>query len=379
MQKAELLRSRLKEIGFDEVRFAQLEELEPSTLKSWLSQGYHADMHWMENSVDKRLNPELVLPGVKSLILLGVNYSHGETHEAAGPRIARYARHVDYHDTIKPGLEKAGKVIEELYNLTSNDYRYYVDTGPVLERVWAAKAGLGFIGKNAMLISRQFGNWLLLSAILVRLELPADQPIKKIIKQDLKKSSEIGLLCGKCTRCMDACPTGAFSGPGVLDSRLCVSYHTIENKGIIPKNIRSQIGDRIFGCDTCLEVCPWNRFATKGRKLLLTVREEGVGLSLEAYLQFDETVFKERFKKTPLMRLKFNRFIRNVLIAAGNAKNKELFSLVAVWLNHENNIIRAHAIDALSKINPLEAKPYLEKLRMIERDPLVRAELETLS
>jgi epoxyqueuosine reductase len=378
MEQAELLRSRLKEIGFDEVRFAQLEELEPRTLKSWLSQGYHADMHWMENSVDKRLNPALVLPGVKSLILLGVNYSDGKTSDASGPRIARYARHVDYHDTIKIGLEKAGKIIEELYNLTSNDYRYYVDTGPVLERAWAAKAGLGFIGKNAMLISREFGNWLLLSAILVRYELPADRPIKKIIKQDVKKSSDIGLLCGKCTRCMDACPTGAFSGPGVVDSRLCISYHTIENKGVIPKNVRERIGDRIFGCDTCLEVCPWNRFATKGRKLLLTVKEEGVGLSLESYLQFDEKQFKALFRKTPLIRLKFIRFIRNVLTAAGNAKRQELFPYVAPWLNHDNNIIRAHAAAALTQINSLDAKPYLEKIRISEHDPLVRSELETL-
>ncbi|HXA14665.1 MAG TPA: QueG-associated DUF1730 domain-containing protein, partial [Opitutaceae bacterium] len=210
------LRQRLHALGFDEVRFARVDGAAPGAeaLRAWLVAGLHTDLAWMERTAEKRAQPELVLPGAQSVILLGVNYWRDENRRAKGavqPVWARYALHDDYHDTLKAGLVAAGKAIEEIFGASSADYRYYVDTGPVLERGWAARAGLGFIGKNTMLISRRFGNWLFLASILTRLELAPDAPLrKKIEKPKPEKENQVGLLCGKCTRCMDACPTGAL-------------------------------------------------------------------------------------------------------------------------------------------------------------------------
>jgi epoxyqueuosine reductase len=278
----ELLRGRLVALGFDEVRFATLAELGGERLNAWIAAGQHADMHWMERTAEKRVKPALVLSEARSVVMLGVNYA-SDAAEAAPSKTgekratwARYALHEDYHDTIKVGLNAAGNVLEEMYGATREDYRAYVDTGPVLERGWAAKAGLGFIGKNAMLISRRHGNWLFLATILTRQEFLPDAPVR----QQATDFADTGLLCGKCTRCLEACPTQAFAAPGVVDARRCVSYQTIENKGIIPRELRAGIGNRIYGCDVCLEVCPWNRFAQAGRSVLLVARRELAGLAV---------------------------------------------------------------------------------------------------
>ena len=210
MERPEELRRRIAALGFDDVRFAAAEAVLAKGLRDWLSAGHQADMAWMDRTADKRLAPELVLTGVRSVIVLGVSTWNGIASPAlTRPGIARYAQNCDYHDTIKPGLVKAGQILEELYGIAGADYRYYTDTGPILERAWAARAGLGFIGKNAMLISRTHGNWLLLAAILTRVELPPDPPLSpfSLVKREAKT---IGLLCGKCTRCLDACPTGTM-------------------------------------------------------------------------------------------------------------------------------------------------------------------------
>ena len=278
----EALRRRLEALGFDEVRFASLTPPLPGAgLRSWLASGGHADMAWMERTAAKRLDPGLVLPGARSAILLGVNYL-GEEAAGAGSRPvwARYALYRDYHDTVKPALARAGAVLEEFCGVPSADYRYYVDTGPVLERAWAARAGLGFIGKNSMLISRRHGNWLFLAGILTRLEFEPDPPVRRRPGEP----GEIGLLCGKCTRCLDACPTRAFDGPGIVNAGRCISYQTIENKGIIPRELRPAIGARVYGCDVCLEVCPWNRFARSGRRLILAARRDIAEVSLRDLL-----------------------------------------------------------------------------------------------
>jgi len=251
--RQEELRQRLHALGFDEVRFARVAGAAPGAeaLRAWLAGGLHADMAWMERTAKKRAHPELVLPGAQSVILLGVNYWREEQRKAKGaarPVWARYALHDDYHDTLKAGLVAAGMEIERIFGAGRTDYRYYVDTGPVLERGWAARAGLGFIGKNTMLISRRFGNWLFLASILTKLEFAPDPPVRKKIEKS-QNESHVGLLCGKCTRCMDECPTGALPSPGVLDARRCISYQTIENRGIIPRELRPGIGTRIYGCD----------------------------------------------------------------------------------------------------------------------------------
>ena len=250
--RQENLRRRLGELGFDEVRFAALagapgehgRVLSRGTLDEHFldERGYHADMDWMGRTAAKRLDPGLVLEGARSAVLLGVNYYQGGSGAPEGaPVWARYSLYRDYHDSIRPALERAGRVLEEELGAAPGDYRYYVDTGPVLERAWAASAGVGFIGKNAMLISRRHGNWLFLCAILTRLALEPDPPVR--LRGD---RGAVGLLCGKCTRCMDACPTLAFPRPGVVDARLCISYQTIENRGSIPRALRPSIGARIF-------------------------------------------------------------------------------------------------------------------------------------
>jgi epoxyqueuosine reductase len=242
------LRARLHTLGFDAVGFASVTGPTADPLREWLGQGMQGEMHWMERTADKRLNPHLVLPGARSMIMLGVSYWSEKiviAPPASGqaPAWARYAVYEDYHDTMRPALVSAGRALRELYGARDEDYRYYVDTGPVLERSWAARSGLGFTGKNAMLISREHGNWLFLASILTRIAFAPDEPIRNAFRP-----RDVGLLCGSCTRCLDACPTRAFAAPGVVDSRRCISYQTIENKGVIPRELRRGIGNHIYGC-----------------------------------------------------------------------------------------------------------------------------------
>ncbi len=348
--RQEELRRRLAALGFDDVRFAAADPLVGEGLPGWLAAGQQADMAWMERTAEKRLHPELVLPGTRSVIMLGVNYGPGQKR-VGGPVWARYALHGDYHDTMKPGLVAAGRVLEEIYGVGSEDNRYYVDTGPVLERSWAARAGLGFIGKNAMLISRRHGNWLLLAAILTRVELAPDAPVRKLLEpRNAKIDNAIGLLCGKCTRCLDACPTQAFPRPGVVDARRCISYQTIENKGVIPRALRRGIGAHIYGCDVCLEVCPWNRFAREGRRLLLAVRNEMIELTLAELLELTPERFAAVFKGTAIKRVKHAGLLRNACIVAGNSGDGSLLPQLVRLAAHDLPLIRVHAVWAVRRL-----------------------------
>ncbi len=352
------LRRRLAALGFDDVRIASLEtppggaraDGSSAALPAWLGAGMHAEMHWMERSAEKRQNPDLVLPGARSIIMLGVSYWDAQLARpgptGANPAWARYALYEDYHDTLKPALIAAGRALEELFALTGADHRYYTDTGPVLERAWAARSGLGFIGKNAMLISREHGNWLFLAGILTRLELTADEPIRRHFG-----APDIGLLCGKCTRCLAACPTNAFAAPGVVDARRCISYQTIENKGMIPREFRAGIGNRIYGCDVCLEVCPWNRFAQDGRKLLLSARPDVAARSLPEILALTPERFAQVFRRTPIKRLKLVGLLRNACVVAGNSGDATLLPpLIALATAHDSALVRAHAVWAVQQL-----------------------------
>lgn len=364
-------RRRLLELGFDDVRVASLAEPPRGTLREWLGAGLHADMDWMERTVDKRSDPQRVLPGAKSIVMLGVNY--WSRQRAANPAWARYALHEDYHDTIKPALQAAGRGLEELFQASGSDYRYYVDTGPVLEREWAARAGLGFVGKNAMLISRRHGNWLLLAAILTRIELTPDEPIRRRFAGGGGKGADgVGLLCGKCTRCLEACPTAAFPRPGVVDARRCISYQTIENRGVIPRELRAGIGHRVFGCDVCLEVCPWNRFAEAGRKTLLAVRDDVAALTLAEILSLTPERFAEVFRRTPVKRLKLAGLLRNACVVAGNSGDAALLpQLTLLAAGHDSALVRAHAVWAVFRLG---GGLLLAGARAAESDPLVLAE-----
>ena len=367
------LRRRLEALGFDEVRFAAVPATAMPPLREWLAAGMHGDMQWMERSADKRLNPDLVLPGARSVIMLGVSYWSDKIADAkpasASPTWARYALHEDYHDTMKPALVAAGRALEDIQGATAEDYRYYVDTGPVLERSWATRAGLGFTGKNAMLISPRHGNWLFLAAILTRIEFAPDEPIRNRFRD-----REVGLLCGSCTRCLDACPTNAFAAPGVVDARRCISYQTIENKGVIPRELRAGIGRRIYGCDVCLEVCPWNRFAQQGRHLLLSARYDLAGLTLAEILALTPERFAEVFRRTPIKRLKLVGLLRNACVVAGNVGDASLLpQLVALAAAHTSPLVRAHAVWAVFELGGGEQ---LAGARASETDPLVLAEYE---
>ena len=373
----EALRSRLHALGFDEVRFAAVAGRENSSLRDWLDSGHQADLQWMERTAAKRMKADLVLPGALSVIVLSVNYWSDKwrvTSDESRPIWARYALHEDYHDTIKPGLAAAGRVLEEMCAIGAADYRYYVDTGPVLERGWAARTGLGFLGKNAMLISKKHGNWLFLATILTRVEIAPDDSLRK---KPLGPGGDepAGLLCGKCTRCLDACPTNAFPRPGVVDARRCISYQTIENKGIIPRELRAGIGTRIYGCDVCLEVCPWNRFAQAGRRLLLAARDDLAELELREILELTPVRFAEIFRRTAIKRLKLTGLLRNACVVAGNAGDARLLPALGKLAVHESPVVRAHAVWAVQQIaGESPASSLLHEARAKEADELVLAE-----
>ncbi len=366
--RREELRGRLAGLGFDEVRFVSLAPPPRGDgLRRWLDSGYHADMEWMERTAAKRMDPGLVLEGARSAILLGVDYYQGGERGGGGaPAWARYSLYRDYHDSLKPALERAGKAIEEICGAAPSDYRYYVDTGPVLERAWAALSGVGFIGKNSMLISRTHGNWLFLASILTRLDLEADPPLR-----GRGDPGSVGLLCGKCTRCLDACPTQAFPRPGVVDARRCISYQTIENKGVIPAELRAAIGNRVYGCDTCLDVCPWNRFAREGRRMILSARNDIAALSLRELLELTPGRFAEVFKGTAIKRVKLAGLLRNACVAAGNSGDASLVGPLARLASHASPVVRAHAVWAVRRLGAGES---LREARAAEADPIVLAE-----
>jgi len=382
MERQEELRTRLQELGFDQVRFVRLERKEGEMelgLQSWLEAGFQGDMEWMERTKEKRKDPQLVLPGARSAVLLGVNYWPGNRAAGGAVKWARYALYQDYHDTMKAALISAAALIEEFYAVGQEDYRYYVDTGPVLERGWAERGGLGFVGKNAMLISREFGNWLFLAEILTRLDFLPDPALGRAestaSSAGAKEGSRVGLYCGKCTRCMEACPTNAIRTAGVVDARRCISYQTIENRGVIPRELRGGIGARIYGCDVCLEVCPWNRFAQESRRVLLHARYDLAELSLREILSLTPERFAEVFRKTPIKRTKLTGLLRNACIVAANTGAAYCLDLIVSHTRHASPLVRAHAVWAVYRLVEEEkARELLREARVAETDTLVLAE-----
>lgn len=382
-ERREQLRQRLLGLGFDVVRFASAGVAPDCGLLGWLAAGNHADMAWLERTADKRLDPQQVLPGAATVIALGVNYWPGL--DGARGHFARYALHADYHDTIRPALEAAGRELEKSCGIASTDYRYYVDAGPVMERGWAAAAGLGFRGKNGNLIAPDFGNWLLLAAVLVRAEIAPDAALSA-------EPGRTGLRCGKCTRCEAACPTGALSAPGLVDARRCISYHTIENRGFVPRELRAKFGARVFGCDECLAVCPWNRFARSGRSELLPRRFDLAELRLIELLQLTPERFREVFRGTGMKRTKLAGLLRNACIAAGNVwcagaavpenldsratdeRDAALGELLRL-ARHESAVVRGHAVWAVRRVlGDADGLVALATARAAETDPAVLAE-----
>lgn len=379
MVRQEELRSRLEELGFDVVRFVRLDVDAGEAgrgLTRWLEAGHHADMDWMLRTADKRQDPQLVLPDARSAILLGINYWPGEISQPTS-KWARYTLYQDYHDSVKTALLESGKLLETFYGVRSEQYRYYVDTGPVLERGWAERSGMGFVGKNSMLISRDYGNWLFLAELVTTLDFAADAPLGVRNGDETRgtDTNRVGLYCGRCTRCMDACPTNAIREPGVVDARRCISYQTIENKGIIPRELRSGIGSRIYGCDICLEVCPWNRFAQQSRQILISARYDLAELTLLELLELTPERFAEVFRRTPVKRTKLAGLLRNACIVAANTQSLECLDALLRLATHASPIVRAHATWAVYRLcGYMEGSRRLADARARETDPAVLAE-----
>ena len=296
------------ELGFDDCRFTSAHSPESAErFQNWIAEKQHGEMAWLERNAEKRIDPQKVLPGAKNVIVLAASYEKSDSrftiHDSRTGVVARYAQFDDYHDILGERLKSLAKFVNQLGGAGTSSL-WYVDTGPLLERDFAQRAGLGFVGKHTNLISRRLGNWIFLAEIITTLELEPDTPEKNH--------------CGNCTRCITACPTNAITAPFELDARKCISYLTIELKGSIPIEFRKAIGNRIYGCDDCLAACPWNRFAREGQLMKAHARTELDSPDLIQLLSLDEKDFKSRFAGSPMLRTKRRGLLRNVCVAVGN-------------------------------------------------------------
>ena len=317
-------------------------------LERFLADGAHGDMVWMATTADRRASPSALWPDVRSMIVLGLNY--GPDHDPLAilakrerAAISVYAKGDDYHELVKSRLKT---VARWLVTNAGGDVKVFVDTAAVMEKPLAENAGLGWQGKHTNLVSRQFGSWLFLGSIFTTLDLPTDQP---------EPDS-----CGSCHACLDICPTAAFPEPYRLDARRCISYLTIEHKGPIPRELRPLMGNRIYGCDDCLAVCPWNKFAVQGREAKLAAREALRAPALAELARLDDATFRTLFAKTSIKRTGRDRFVRNVLIAIGNSGDASLAGEAERLLEDASPLVRGAAVWALSRLMTRETFAALE-------------------
>lgn len=328
------------EVGFDTCAIThadRLDDLRPR-LERFVSLGHHGTMGWMEETMERRGHPRNLWPEARAIIMLGLSYGpESDPMETLGQRdvgtISVYARNRDYHDIVKGRLKTlASKIVSKL----GGGVKVFVDTAPVMEKPLAQAAGLGWQGKHTNLVSREHGSWLFLGAIFTTLDLPDDAP-------DTDH-------CGSCSRCLDICPTNAFPAPYQLDARRCISYLTIEHKGPIPLEFRKAMGNRIYGCDDCLSVCPWNKFASTSREAKLKAREDLNAPKLADLLQLDDAAFRTLFSGSPIKRIGRDRFIRNCLVAAGNSADLNLVPLIDTLLDDPAPVVRDAAQWAMHEL-----------------------------
>ncbi len=331
-------------------------------LRQFLAEGAHGDMDWMATTAERRESPNALWREVRSVIMLGLNY--GPTHDPLAilqrhdrGAISVYAQGSDYHDVIKPRLKSLARW---LVAQAGGDAKVFVDTAAVMEKPLAAAAALGWQGKHTNLVSRQFGSWLFLGAIFTTLDLPPDPP-----EADH---------CGNCRACLDVCPTAAFPAPYRLDARRCISYLTIEHKGPIPRELRAAIGNRIYGCDDCLAVCPWNKFAQAGREAKLAARDELQMPRLADLSRLDDAAFRALFAKSPVKRTGRDRFVRNVLIAIGNSGDASLAGAAEARLADASPLVRGAAVWALGRLDRGRLAALAAARRSPDREPLVEDE-----
>jgi epoxyqueuosine reductase len=365
---AETLKARIAEeakaLGFDEIRFASAEAVDGAGegLEAFLAEGRHGDMGWLASTADRRKAPRGLWPEAKSVIVLGLNYGRaGDPLDILKLRsrgaISVYAQTADYHDVIKPKLKALAARVQEF---AGGEVKVFVDTAPVMEKPLAARAGLGWQGKHTNLVSREFGSWLFIGSIFTDAEIEPDAP-----EEDH---------CGACRRCLDVCPTSAFTAPYRLDARACISYLTIEHKGHIAERFRGKMGNRIYGCDDCLAVCPWNKFAQVAHETKLSLRAESDNPPLAELLVLDDAAFRARFRGTTIKRTGRDRFLRNVLIAAGNSGDATLLPLIEARLYDSSPLVRAMAVWALSRLAPNRFRALRSSCIAGEADPEVRGE-----
>jgi epoxyqueuosine reductase len=355
------LRDRALAEGFDAVGVTKPDAASfGQYFEDWLANGSHGDMGWLERTKDRRADPHILWPDAKSVIVLGLNYGPDQNpleilQQRTLGAISVYAHGDDYHELIKGKLKRLG---QWLIANAGGEIKVFVDTAPVMEKPLAAAAGLGWQGKHTNLVSREFGSWLFLGSIFTTLELPLDK-------------SETDH-CGSCRACLDICPTEAFPAPYQLDARRCISYLTIEHKGPIPRELRAKIGNRIYGCDDCLAVCPWNKFAQAGKEMKLASRDENRAPRLSGLAQLDDAAFRARFSKSPVKRTGRDRFIRNVLIAIGNSGDPSLQAETERLLDDSSPLVRGAAIWALSELaEPSAFKKIAASRREAETDASV--------
>ena len=363
------IRDRALGLGFDAVAFtdAALGPEARDGLAGYLARGYHGDMGWLEAKAERRAAPQALWPEARSVVVLGLNYGPANdplallAHPERG-NVSVYARGRDYHDLIKSRLKALGRWMAEALEC---QVKVFVDTAPVMEKPLAERAGLGWQGKHTNLVSREFGSWLFLGEVYCDLDLAPDPP----------ESDH----CGACRRCLEVCPTQAFPAPYQLDARRCISYLTIEHKGHIAEEFRGPLGNRIFGCDDCLAVCPWNKFARRGGTEGLWPRPELSAPRLADLAELDDAGFRKTFAGTPVKRLGRDRFLRNVLIALGNTERPEMLPTVRRRLDDASPLVRAMAVWALGRLaTPAERSAEAAARAALEPDDAVRAEWTAL-
>jgi epoxyqueuosine reductase len=355
-------------LGFDACRIARPDSIPqaPDQLAAFLAQGRQGDMDWLAERADWRADPQKLWPDVRSIVLLGMNYGPDsdprQPPPASAANISVYARRRDYHEVVKGKLKQLAAFLLARAKRAgvAGDVKVFVDTAPVMEKPLAAAAGLGWQGKHTNLVSRDFGSYLFLGSIFTTLDLPADAP----------ESDH----CGNCRACLDACLTGALDAPYRIDARACVSYWTIEAKSQIPLEFREKIGNRVYGCDDCLAVCPWNKFAQVAREARLQQRADLAAPPLAALLAMDEAEFRAFFAGGPIKRLGHARFLRNLLLAAGNSGDAALAPLVAARLDHPSALARGSNRANAHTAMPRDALLSLSARAGVESDAGVQTE-----
>lgn len=365
LSREELIRREAARLGFDVCRFADVAAPWPASdrLAQFVDHGRHGEMAWMADTLERRSHPTAMWEGARSAVMLGVNYGPESDPMAGLARPTRgvisvYAQGDDYHELIKKRLKALARWLQGAFG---GELKVFVDTAPLMEKPLAERSGLGWQGKHTNLVSREFGSWLFLGSILTALELAPDAPARES--------------CGSCRACLDVCPTRAFPAPFQIDARRCISYLTIELKGPIPAEFRPALGNRIYGCDDCLAVCPWNKFAARAQEGALHAREALKSPALAELARLDDAAFRALFSKSPVKRIGRDRFLRNVLYAIGNSGEPALADVILAHLDDPDPTVRGATVWALSRLLPPAEFAGLRDVKApLESDAAVRAE-----